>query len=310
MNPRDCSLRVVVSACLPLTRLTLLQECLASLVLARQEANTFWRTIGITVVDDYSPSPLVDSLDTSIFDGVDFVRNEGFAGQGGALNFGLAILPADVYAFTDSDCIVSDNWLICLAKAYQQWPAANGVAGPNWLYTPSVSHWTRWLTKQEQRLVKSAFMRYVNQEGWTGRIDCRNLSLRDTFAANTNSDRKFFMYSAGPSVSGLTSHALRKRGDISNLGIRFDPQLAVWHYPVTSLWREMKRYFHWGCHGDYGRYYRDEQNRLLAAFVQRHFKRHFIYPLLIGGVSPLYVLAVHSAYWLGIVAKEIRYRRR
>ena len=303
MNPMNSCLRVIVAARRAVSDLDPLHECLVSLIRAREQARNCWRSVELTVVDDSSPQRLAGLFNNQISGAVEFINNEGSAGQGGALNFALTVSRADVYAFTDSDCVVADDWLIRLAHAYEEWPLANGVAGPNWLHLPGVSRWTNWLTEQEGRLVRATFMRYIDHEGSTGRIDCRNLSLRRDFVEKVNADLKFFVEEGGPSVSGLTSHALRRRFAVSDLAIRFDPKLAVRHRSVSSLRREMKRYFGWGHRGNYETYYGDERWGLLVAFAMRYIRRHFIYPLIYGGVSPLYVSAVHGAYWLGIASR-------
>lgn len=289
---------------------TALQRCLASLLAARRQAPT-WRRIDIVVIDDGSELPVDGVVQNHLLTEVTVIKNGRVAGQAGALNHGIQNVQADVYAFTDSDCVVNKDWFCALATAYSTAPHPDGVAGPNWLHQEDPGLWSQWLTRQESRLVQAIFCQYVDGRCRTTRFDCRNFSVTRSFLDRVIApDSFFFVEGAGPSVSGLTSTRWRDQLRTVGNGVRFHAELQVRHEAVRSLREEARRYFRWGRNGRYSALYAAGFHSLAYAFLRHHFKRHFIDPILKGHVAPLYVWTVHAAYWTGIALEALETRAR
>ncbi len=306
LKPKDSIVAVLVPARLDDDRAPL-RRCVESLIEARHRG-TAWKRVDIVVIDDRGRRSVTDALDESTRTQVTVIMNDGVPGQAGALNHALRTICADVYAFTDSDCVVDAEWLRVQAKLYSQQPVPGGLVGPNWHHLEACTSWGGWLTYQESRLAEAVFRCYVAHDGKSIRFDCRNFSLTRAYLEMLGApQRAFFLESAGPSVSGGSSVHWRNRLLDATIGLRFVDSMRTRHVAVDSLLREARRYFRWGRLGQYSTLYADQGDSLWAAFLQRHFARHFLRPL--ARVSPLYLWTVHGAYWLGI-ALEARERKR
>ncbi len=289
-------------------RLTLLVSCLQSIsdavVWDQRQAGNGWKEIKIILVDDYSPVPLVTLLPLNILDKIHVLRNGRTPGQAGALNYVLLNSSADVFAFTDSDCMVAQDWISKLHEHYINFPNRVGVGGPNWLFAKSPSFWKRFLTHQEATLARYIFASYIDfKTTTTRRIDCRNLSLRTDFLAKYYKDG-FFQEGSGPSVSGQASANLRNILSNNGLVVGYEPKALTYHKSVDGLVNQVKAYYRWGRQGDYYQIYSDEFGSLRKAFFKRYLKRHFVSPAVKDGVFWPYLLLVHGAYWIGILKKQ------
>jgi len=256
--------------------------------------------VKIVVVDDMSLVPIDELLPEHIVHRVTIIRNKNVLGQGGALNYAIRTTSADIYAFTDSDCIVSENWIDTIAAHYTNFPNHIGVTGPNWNFVTPASLWKLFLTRQESLLMRFIFESYIDHErniAW--RVDCRNMSLRtsffDTFC--------FFPEGQGPAVSGQFSYRLRDILQNSGFVIGFNSNMLT--YYVDSLVRQMLSYYKRGAQGEFSQIYTRGHGNIVQAFLNRYLYRHFVAPCLYG-VSPAYVILVHGAFWIGILAQHKR----
>lgn len=289
----------------------LLVRCIESL-LAAASANAAervhrWRDIDICVVDDRS-SPSIDTLLPSrLLREVGIFPNEGVPGQGGALNHALANMDADVFAFTDSDCVVTTDWCTCLLARYCQDESLSGVAGPNWYFTPATTRWLHFLTLQESRLLAHTFANYLDSERTiTRRIDCRSFSIRGSIVRHSVVNGGFFVEGNGPSTSSLTSYRIQARGEGGSLRIGFASNFIALHAPIDGFLSLITTYFRRGRYGLFRSIYAAPFGGLGKAFIRHYFRRHFIDPWAKDDVSLMYVVLVHSAYWLGILISPQR----
>ena len=281
-------------------------SCVESLLEAKgaafAEGAPRWSNIDICVVDDRSNPPIDTLLSPKILREVRVLRNRGARGQGGALNYAIATLNADVFAFTDSDCVVARDWCTCLLAQYCHDETLAGVAGPNWHFAPATTRWQRFLTAQESRLLAHTFDTYLDSARvLTRRIDCRSFSIRASVIKHGFADSSFFVHENGPSVSSQTSYRLQSRGELDDMLIGFAPNWIVFHEPIYDLISLLTTYYWRGRKGLFRTIYAASFGGLGRAFIRHYFQRHFIAPWAQGGVSMFYVALVHSAYWLGII---------
>lgn len=296
-------------------RLHLLEVCLQSIVTARTEAirstNSGWAEVNIVVIDDYSTTEIDATWPTLLRRSIRVIRNSGTRGQGGALNYALRQIDCDVFAFTDSDCIVGRDWLLAMKNHYVQHPDHVGIVGPNWYFCDAQRAWSKRLTRAESQLMRYVFESYVNLEQMTvARIDCRSLTFKAPVIASMTKDGRFFTEAKGPSVSGHSSYELLPDLAFSGYTLGFEPEMAVFHHFIESLWPQVITYYRRGLLGDFDIIYSRGFHRLWVAFFERYFKRHFLAPIVSGGVTWWYVVIVHTSFWAGIVVCRFRRNNR
>lgn len=285
-----------------------LNACLSSLVNSRLVNKLTgperWSGIELLIVDDRSKQPVETILSQPVLDNVYVLRNTGTDGQAGALNAAMAQVSADVFAFTDSDCIVAPDWLTRIGAHYRAHPEHLGVSGPNWLFQDARSAWPRIVTRQESRLMQYIFETYIDrQHSVSRRIDCRNFSVRASYLDAHYPGRRFFTEGRGPSVSGQTTHDIQSSLIDNSLEIGFAGDMHVFHYPVESMWAQVVAYFQRGYQGNFHKIYRKGYRTLGQAFRQRYVQRHFVAPIVHNRAGWPYVGLVHGAYWAGIVGR-------
>jgi len=294
-------------------RAALLQSCLASIVAASnfcRMTSAAFREISIIVVDDYSPEDPGALLDADTLRNTRWLRNQGAKGQAGALNFAMANVDADAFAFTDSDCVVAPDWLQCIADYYRAHPAHGGVCGPNWLFGPAVQRWSRILTAQEAALMRFLTETEIDRcRSTTTRIDCRNLSLRVDFAARLQESGELFGDGVC-SVSGQASYFLKSRLMDGEVPVGFCQAMQTFHQPISSLLGQMAVYYARGRWSRFDEIYASLYGSLRAALVKRYAMRHFIAPMVSGSASFSYVWPVHLAFWAGIVHRRYAGQRQ
>lgn len=288
-------------------RTNLLQRCLASIVAAsnhHQATLDAFREINIVAIDDHSPLDPSSMLDANTLHRTRWLKNQGARGQAGALNFAMANIDADAFAFTDSDCVVAVDWFESIANHYCTHPDHGGVGGPNWLFSPAVRRWPQILTAQEAALMRFLFETDIDQlMATTTRIDCRNLSLRADFAARLQ--RTGALFNDGSlSVSGQASYFLKCRVRDGEAPVGFCQAMRTFHQPISSFLSQIQSYYLRGRWSKFDEIYASLHGDLRTALMRRYAMRHFIAPMLSGSASFSYVWPVHLAFWAGIFRRR------
>jgi Glycosyl transferase family 2 len=285
-----------------LDRFRPLIECLRSVRAAveRWRAETAplaFDDVLIVLVDDGSPRELATLLPHDVVEAVDVLRLDVRRGQGAALNAALRKYKASAYAFTDSDCVVDEDWIATIDELAAD--EADGTAGPPWRHGEARSAKARWLTAQETALVRHC-TRQARRDGVEARLDCRNVWL-SAGVADKMGRVDFFPEDAGAALSGVTSRLF----DAAEVRLGFDERLVVRHEPLTSVRAQALTYFRRGGTSDLARHYAAGHRSLAQAFVTTYARRHFVEPIK-AGVSPAYVVLAHGAYWCGLAWRASR----
>jgi len=290
-----------------LNRLHLLNKCIYSLVSAKKYCLNFqqsWNKIDIIIIDDYSDKKIIDFIEEEIKNEITVFQNEGVKGQAGALNYGISKLSHEYLAFTDSDCIVSINWIQTIFEHYINFPNHIGVVGNNWLFQNGTNLWSKILTKQESKLMKYNFLKYVDFDKQTvQRIDCRNFSINSNFIKSNYKSEKFFLEDRGPSVSGQASHILRNKLLRTNTWLGYSIGMQAFHAPVLSLKEQVYAYYTRGKFGQYKNFYLANDSSLTKVFLLKYVNNHFIKPVIKGN-NLLYTVLLHTSYWIGILLSK------
>lgn len=257
----------------------------------------------ICVVDDHSKGEFIHLIPKNILNEIRIINNEDLLGQGNALNFGLNIVKADLYAFTDSDCIVDIDWLSNITEFLKLNPNRSCVVGPNWIHQNATNKWQRYITENESKLMKYIFESYLDSSKRSSlRIDCRNLAIHSSILEG-NSRNKLFSDNVY-SNSSQTSYIWRRSVINMSLIVGFDCKLIVHHKHIPSLKNHLKKYFLRGKYGGFKSIYLGNFNSLEIAFFRYYFKRHFISPVFQTSVSLVYLWLVHGAFWFGIACSK------
>jgi glycosyltransferase involved in cell wall biosynthesis len=221
-------------------------------------------------------------------------RLPSHAGQGAALNHAIDMFPADVYAFTDSDCVVADNWIQAIDLGAAHLDDTVGTCGPPWRHLQASTRLGRWLTDNESRLVETCFRPLIDVDERTTRLDCRNLWLR-----GDQVKPGWFPEDAGAALSRTVSRLVAERGE----HLRFDPSLTVFHAPILSVVTQALTYYQRGRTSDLSKHYAAGHRNLAVALARTYWRRHFVQPVS-SGVHPTYVALVHGAYWAGLARRR------
>ncbi len=258
----------------------------------------------IVVVDDHSPLPLEGQLPGDIAQRVSILTNLGTPGHGGALKFAISSLDHDCFCFTDPQCVVAEDWLAAIADWYFVSDSV-GLAGPNWLFLDQRSPYGAWLTRNESALTEHLFARRLlkTERGiFTNRIDLRNFAARREFLERVDFENKDITASSGVISFG----AMQATGELREIGgISFSEDLRVFREPIRSLLAQMKMYYARARSNTVLDIYTSGGTRTLwASFAHRFARLHFATPTR-HGVSALYVLAVHGAFWLGLLRTSL-----
>jgi hypothetical protein len=286
-----------------LNRADALRDCLISALEAAEVARS---PVDIVVVDDHSPSDIRASLDAAVVRRIEWVASLGAHGQAGALNFAMSQLRCDIFALTDSDCVVERTWFNAMNSHLTHHPENVGVGGPTWLFRTAKRAWSRALTSQE-----SALMHYLAQSdaaengGVVRRVDCRNLALRSEFVRMhaRGTPLPLLREDGSISVSGQLAYDLRDSGERYSIG--FCPQMQTYHAPVPGFRHQLQAYYARGRRSNFDEIYARPFGSLALSFRRRYARRHFLAPVLSRAVSPLYVWPLHTAFWTGILMRRM-----
>ena len=286
-------------------RLAMLKRCLKSAVAAADAiADRTMCSAEIVVVDDHSPVPIEGQLPRELAQRVSVVKSPGTPGHGRALSFAIASLDHDCFCFTDSECVIADDWLALISDWYFGSDSA-GLAGPNWLFLAQKSMYSRWLTRNESALTKYLFVRRLLQTDhgtYTNRIDLMNFAARRDFFEKTSFENKHITASSGVISFG----SLQAKGQLREIGgIAFSEDLHTFREPIRSLLSQIKIYYSRARSTEVLDNYTSGGTRTFrASFFSRFSKLHFSTPTK-HGVSAAYVYLVHGAFWLGLLRTHL-----
>jgi|TARA_Y100000031_G_C8212173_1_gene381560 glycosyltransferase involved in cell wall biosynthesis len=245
-------------------------------------------SVEILVVDDHSRIPLTDVINGSFGD-VRVERLPETSGPAIARNHGLRNTEGDIIAFTDSDCLVDSNWLKTIDDSLVG-TNYGGVQGVPW----AVASPHLWVAANEEILARYIWESNYIEEGIVRLIDTKNLSLMRDFVRE-----RYEGYRVFPERIRIASNEDRIAGKemTKEGGISWNPDMIVYHMNPRSFPGLLRQKYRHGM-GAYHYYQGD------LRFLER-LPRHFIEPIK-SGVSLLYILPAHSAFWIGCYSEKIR----
>lgn len=169
-----------------------------------------------------------DQALTEAFPRIRFVDTGKPVCAAAARNQGIKTSRGDIVAFTDSDCIPTENWLEKLDRAHSSGAEIVGggvsLAGENfWAQSDNLSMFHDFVTRHPR--------------GYRWLLPTLNLSVRRSVIEHVG-----YMDESFPGAAGEDSDwTIRMR--LAGYDLHFEPQAVVRHAPARTRWADIKR--HW-----------------------------------------------------------------
>lgn len=158
-------------------------------------------------------------------------------GHGVARNLGIKEARGEILCFTDSDCIVEDDWLIRIVEFFESHPEVDGVGGPTF------AHPKPW--NKIQKLTGEIF---VEDQGFpTTRKKVQFGKFEGTLFATNSAYRKRALVSVGGFTPGGNCLELSWRLVSNGKVLIFDPGLKVYHRLPSNLMNILQEQLRWGA---------------------------------------------------------------
>ncbi|MBX7052621.1 MAG: glycosyltransferase family 2 protein [Flavobacteriales bacterium] len=271
-----------------------LSKCIESIMQSKSSLDQY-HNVAIYLIDDYSNLPWREAIIKTFGDSVIVLDNNRIKGQGGCLNFAMTNIEADIFCITDSDCIVSANWLSkCIENSVKFKELI--LTGPNWNHLQGRTAISKYATRNESKLMKLIFSEFISESNITSRIDCRNLVVKSNLKTEHSAFNFVEIY---PGVSSHSSRMLERL----KIPVRFVPDQIVEHQSIDSIHNHIKKYYQRGKFSLFREFYTNNFTSLHQAFIQKYLYRHFVWPIQ-NRVSPIFIFLVHGAFWMGIVLSK------
>lgn len=162
-------------------------------------------------------------------------------GQGAARNFGVTKARGEIICFTDSDVVVTEDWLERILNFFRSHPYADGVGGP--IFAPLRGH-----ANDLQRLGGELYAKTHDFPAYMMKCEFRK-KRNALYSANCAYRRNVLVSSGGFDESGLDAIDIDLCWKLIQRGrhLIFDPELKVFHlgFP-SSLKSVFKEQFRWG----------------------------------------------------------------
>jgi len=183
----------------------------------------------IIVIDDGSTDATKEILRQFNNPKIKIIFNEQNKGPAYARNRGIEISLGDYIAFSDSDCIVEQNWLYELIKPFQQNHSIMITAGK--IIDPQPKNYWELVNKGANFLAqKSGFIKTA--------IGC-NMAVRNQFLKYKKFDESLFF--PGSEETDLCLDCMKRGGKIY-----FTPNAQTRHFPRTNIKTTLIQQFHYG----------------------------------------------------------------
>lgn len=234
-----------------------LKDCLASLV--RQTYDDY----EIIVIDNGSIDKTREIIEgfRSNYPRVRYLL-EPKRGRGAARNAGIRASSGEIIAMTDSDCIVSENWIAELVKPIAQ---EDETAVMGFQKDLLKNYWTKNIQKAEWEYYKK-----ISCAKYISFIDTKNFAIKSSVL-------KGLMFDAELKNCEDVDLYLRLK---KTAKIRFNPDIKVNHNHRNSFMSVIKIYFDRGYWGIiiYKKYKKNKELRKQLALKDISFKGFFLFP--------------------------------
>ena len=234
----------------------------------------------ILVVNDHSDEGFKEKIQ-ELFPKVLIVDSDG-SGPGYARNLGIKSTKGEYIFFTDSDCVVSNDWILEGINILDKTNALV-VQGIPWLFQQNENVY---MGSQEQRLYEIMFSTYLYGENKTRMTDSRNLIMN----RNVTKVLGDVVFAENMSKATAESRLFGNRCLEHNVEVLFDKNLRIYHEDSKNIEAVCKQKYRHGS----GRIMIWKETPEYDYLENRYFTR-----TIEGGMDVDYILPAHCAFLLG-----------
>lgn len=202
-------------------RLNKIKLCIQSIIEAKDYAlkNNINEDFEILIVNDHSDEGFKELL-LEEFPEIRIVDSDG-NGPGYARNLGIQESLGTYLFFTDSDCVVSEDWIL---KGYEAFIQSKKlvIQGVPWLFQKNENVY---LGTQEEKLYEIMFKTYLYGENLTKMTDSRNLLIHKDIVKILGRE----VFSEKTSKATAESRVFGNRCISHGITILFDADVKIYH---------------------------------------------------------------------------------
>jgi cellulose synthase/poly-beta-1,6-N-acetylglucosamine synthase-like glycosyltransferase len=143
----------------------------------------------------------------------------------------------NIVCFTDSDCVVENDWLKKILDFFDKNPEADGVGGPVFPYPHS-----------QNKIQKLTGELFVEDQGYPNTLKKVQFGSMHGIIYGSNSayKKEALLSVGGYSEPGGSNLELAWRLTLNSYNLFFKPDLKVYHVFTTNLLSILKQQFRWG----------------------------------------------------------------
>ena len=262
-------------------RVEQLGECLDSIMVSLEKAKKSLIDLDaeIIVVNDHSDEGFVEEVNEK-YPNVIVLDSTGF-GPGYARNYGIEKSNGEYLFFTDSDCIVDEDWII---NGYNTFINKSPIViqGIPWLFQKNMNEV---LGKNEEILYKIMFSTYLDGE-YSSMTDSRNLLFDKKIVQILGKE----VFAEKQDKATAESRVFGKKCIKKGIDIYFDPDVKVYHEDSKNMLSVCKQKYRHGT----GRVMIWEEKPKYEYLKFRYYDNP-----INNGVDKDYILPAHTAFLLG-----------
>ena len=234
----------------------------------------------ILVVNDHSDECFREEVQ-KLFPRVLIVDSDG-TGPGYARNLGIKNTKGEYIFFTDSDCVVAEDWIKEGIRILRE-SNALVVQGIPWLFQKNENVY---MGDQEQKLYEIMFSTYLYDTNKTKMTDSRNLIMNRNITKVLGNE----VFAEKMAKATAESRVFGNRCLDNNIEILFDNDLCIYHEDSKNIEAVCKQKYRHGS----GRIMIWKETPTFDFLEERYFTRP-----IEGGLDVDYILPAHCAFLLG-----------
>lgn len=262
-------------------RIEALSECIESINDSIDNAKKTFTDLEteIIIINDHSEDGFTEKV-LNKFKHVKIFDSDG-TGPGYARNLGISKSNGDYIFFTDSDCVVSKDWITNGYRAFRETDEVV-IQGIPWLFQENVN---AEYGKSEGMLYRIMFSTYVKGR-YTSMTDSRNLLLNKNIVEKLGRE----VFSEKQDKATAESRVFGKKCISNGINILFDENIKIYHEDPINMKAVCKQKYRHG----YGRVMIWEKRPAYDFLADRYFDNP-----INNGIDKDYILPAHASFLLG-----------
>lgn len=259
-------------------KLTLCLNSIKESIAYAQKERTF--DYEMLVVNDHSDEGFRETV-LDLFKDLKMVDSDG-TGPGYARNLGIKNTVGEYIFFTDSDCVVAEDWILEGIRILEE-SKALVVQGIPWLFQQNENPY---MGDQEQKLYEIMFSTYLYDTNKTKMTDSRNLLMNRDITKVLGDE----VFAEKMAKATAESRVFGNRCLDKGIEIIFDKDLCIYHEDSKNIEAVCKQKYRHGS----GRIMIWKETPTFEFLEERYFTRP-----IDGGLDVDYILPAHCGFLLG-----------